>query len=299
MNQANWIWDVTNPFDSGGSGDVAKMFRNEGIKAPGLFRVDTPPDRASLLAREVIQNSWDAANELRALQESLGAEVPPFKISFDFADISGDRLRQLVQVADVEGLHDHYAEVGGAEERRALGLASDRILTRKKNSKQPLRVLQISESGTTGMYGYLRRRKIKDVSGFDQPRLHHERCRIRGSYGYGKAGLIAGSATRTVFAYSCFKPQDDDLADGVHVTRRLLGMTYWGQHTIGSASFTGFSRLGDQVPSGVQPLVNEDADALAEQLGMSSRSSDNLSDLGTTFLLLDPVVEPEGAEKCD
>ena len=293
MNQANWSWDVTNPFDSGGSGDVAKMFRNEGIKAPGLFRVDAPPDRASLLAREVIQNSWDAANELRALQESLGAEVPPFKISFDFADISGDRLRQLVQVADVEGLQDHYAEVGGAEERRALGLASDRILTRKKNSKQPLRVLQISESGTTGMYGPFEGAKSKMYLALISLGYTMKGVGSGGSYGYGKAGLIAGSATRTVFAYSCFKPQDDDLADGVHVTRRLLGMTYWGQHTISSASFTGFGRLGDQVPSGVQPLVNEDADALAEQLGMKLRSSDNLSDLGTSFLLLDPVVEPE------
>ena len=53
-----------------------------------------------------------------------------------------------------------------------------------------------------------------------------------GSYGYGKAGLIAGSSTRTVYAYSCFAPQEDDVVDGKPVTRRFLGMSYWGQHSV-------------------------------------------------------------------
>ena len=61
-----------------------------------------------------------------------------------------------------------------------------------------------------------------------------------GSYGYGKAGLIGASSTRTVIAYTCFKEREDDLG----VTRRLLGMTYWGQHDVGGRSFTGFARLG-------------------------------------------------------
>lgn len=59
-----------------------------------------------------------------------------------------------------------------------------------------------------------------------------------GSYGYGKAGLITASATRTVLAYTCFREQADDPG----VTRRLLGMTYWGQHEVVN-SFTGFARL--------------------------------------------------------
>ena len=288
-----WNWDLTNPFDSGGSGDVAKMFRNEGIKAPGLFRVDAPPDRASLLAREVIQNSWDAATELRTRQESAGEDLPPFKISFDFEDVLGENLNQLVQAVDLAGLQAQYLAAAGADQAGALGLASDRILNRKTNSKQPMRVLRISESGTTGMYGPFEGAKSKMYLALISLGFTMKGAGSGGSYGYGKAGLIAGSATRTIFAYSCFKPQDDDVVDGVHVTRRLLGMTYWGQHTIESDSFTGFSRLGDQVASGVQPLVNEDADALAEQLGLSLRSADNLADLGTTFLLLDPVVEPD------
>ena len=43
-----------------------------------------------------------------------------------------------------------------------------------------------------------------------------------GSDGYGKAGLIRGSATRTVVAYTAFRERKDDPG----VTRRLLGMTY-------------------------------------------------------------------------
>ena len=110
-----------------------------------------------------------------------------------------------------------------------------------------------------------------------------------GSYGYGKAGLIRGSAVRTVVAYTCFREQSDDPG----ITRRLLGMTYWGQHELGNASFTGFGRFGNTGSDGkVRPFENDAADEMASRLGIEIRDPLSLDDLGTTFLLIDPTVEP-------
>ena len=98
-----------------------------------------------------------------------------------------------------------------------------------------------------------------------------------GSYGYGKAGLIAGSAIRTVVAYTCFRERPDDPG----VTRRLLGMTYWGQHEMGTDSFTGFARFGFYSDGWVRPFENDEADMVAKSLGIKLRDPGDLDDLGT------------------
>lgn len=115
-----------------------------------------------------------------------------------------------------------------------------------------------------------------------------------GSYGYGKSGLIRGSAVRTVVAYTCFRERDND----PRVTRRLLGMTYWGQHHIGDESYTGFARFGHRDhrerrgSTAPVPFENEKADEIADGLGMSLRDAEVPEQLGTTFLLIDPTVDP-------
>lgn len=72
MNETSntiWTWEEVNPNHSGTSGDLAKMFRNEPVKAPGVFAKDQPSPEATVMAREVIQNAWDAALEFRADEE--------------------------------------------------------------------------------------------------------------------------------------------------------------------------------------------------------------------------------------
>jgi hypothetical protein len=111
-----------------------------------------------------------------------------------------------------------------------------------------------------------------------------------GSYGYGKAGLIRGSAIRTVVAYTAFRERPGD----VGVTRRLLGMTYWGQHDLDGVSFTGFARFGRELKSGsVRPFENDEADRLAASLGIEVRDPANVDEHGTTFLLIEPTVRPD------
>ena len=111
-----------------------------------------------------------------------------------------------------------------------------------------------------------------------------------GSYGYGKAGLIRGSAIRTVIAYTCFRERAEDPG----VTRRLLGMTYWGRHEFRNEGFTGFARFGKENERGeVAPFKDEEADEQAARLGLTVRNPEVTADLGTTFMLIDPTVTAE------
>ena len=289
--QPTWKWELTDPRRNGGAGDIAKLFKNEGIEAPGHLANGAPPERASLLAREVIQNSWDAASELQSKWKSE-IDCPKFGIEFEFIEVAGEDSVPLKRAMNISWLVDQHGSVS-TDEQRKLGLARPSFFDEINGAEAPLRLLKITESGTTGMYGAFEGAKSKMFLALISVGYTVKGSGSGGSYGYGKAGLIAGSSTRTVYAYSCFAPQEDDVVDGKPVTRRFLGMSYWGQHSNGSGSFTGFARFGDDEGEGVIPLVNEAADEMAERLGITNRDPANSSDFGTTFLLVDPVVEPE------
>ncbi len=111
-----------------------------------------------------------------------------------------------------------------------------------------------------------------------------------GSYGHGKAGLLSASATRTVVAYSCFQ---DDKEHPSGVTRRLYGMTYWKSHGLEGRRYLGFGHFGDQRENLTFPFENSEADRVAQELGLEVRNPEDPDGLGTTFLLIEPVVTPE------
>ena len=288
-----WLWEETDPRRSGGAGDLAKLFRNESIAAPGVLAANPPSPAASLLAREVIQNSWDAAAELAKDLLGTGEATPQFGINFEFGSASGAERGSLAEALDLSGLSAQFNRASDAGQQGALGLARSSALAGPSDESAPIRYLRIVESGTTGMYGPFESAQSKMFLALVSLGYTVKGPGSGGSYGYGKAGLIAGSATRTVVAYSCFLPRSDDQEDGAPVTRRLLGMTYWGQHSVDGQSFTGFARLGDNQGGWVRPLTNDAADDAAVALGLRRRDASDLSDLGTTFLLLDPVVEPD------
>ncbi len=276
-----WEWERTDPLRGGAAGDLSKLFRNESVKEPGLFGVNAPSAGATLLAREVIQNSWDAARELREEIEESGGVAPLFRIDFEFEDLIGDRKANLIADLDLGSLGERAASV----RRRDLGLAESDCLSRLSDDT-PLSVLEIRESGTTGMYGPFTGAKSKLYLALISVGYTAKLTGSGGSYGYGKAGLIRASSIRTVVAYTCFREREDDPS----ITRRLLGMTYWGQHEIDDESFTGFSRFGSPTEGGVEPFVNDDADRMAERLGLELRSAERDEALGTTFLLIEPSV---------
>lgn len=276
-----WVWEEIDETRSGSSGDVSKLFRNEQLKRPGVLALSAPGPDATLMAREVIQNSWDAAQDLRA---RIG-EDPDFDLAFRFQTLTGSRRQELIDHLDLE----QQAERALRHDPRDLGVPEDSFL--RDFDGGDLRILSIEESGTSGMYGPWRG---------DQSRMYLALVSIGftqkaegsgGSYGYGKAGLIRGSASRMVVAYSCFREEEDDPG----ITRRLLGMTYWGPHKESGVTYNGFARFGQSSDDGTaRPFENDDADEVARKLGLRVRTSARVEDLGTTFLVLDPTVEPEG-----
>ena len=278
------------------SGDISKLFRNEPIKAPGILAVEAPPSNASVMMREVIQNSWDAARELQRNWVSPSADwpsPPSFEVGFEFKEVSGPAKGDLVVALGLSHLAEqrsHFEINGGRDRddaRRALGLPPESCLDFLMDESRPVRVLVITESGTTGMYGpwgVASRMYLAMCSVGYTPKREGG-----GSYGYGKAGMIRGSATRTVFAYSCFEERDDDPG----VTRRLIGMTYWGEHMVGDRHYTGFGRFGESAGRNVRPLENARADTAASALGLRVRNAKEPAEIGTTFLIVDPVVDPD------
>lgn len=285
-----WHWEKTDVRRSGSSGDISKLFKNEETKHPAVLAIGAPHPSATLMAREVIQNSWDAARELR---DDLGDSAPDFEIDFRFAELQGDEKATLAQNLNLGGLATHLAEVDaagaqGKTSRAKVGLGPSNALD-NLGSETPLRILTITERGTTGMYGPFTEANSKLYLALISIGYTMKAAGSGGSYGYGKAGLIAGSATRTVVAYTCFREREDDPG----VTRRLIGMTYWGQHGVSSGTFTGFARFGRFEDDWAQPFENEEADRVAESLGLEPRDPRRPTDLGTTFLLLDPDIDPK------
>jgi len=290
VDHPEWDWEKTDPARSGSSGDIAKFFKNEGTKNPGILARGAPADAATLTAREVIQNSWDAARELQATMRERGEFPPHFEIEFEFTDLVGQAKRDLMGRLELESIHRRLEDLESDDPkaRAAVGLPAVSALD-QLDGDVPLRILRIKEKGASGMYGPFVGDRSKLYLALVSIGYTQKAEGSGGSYGYGKAGLIGASAIRTVVAYTCFQSQRSEPG----VTRRLLGMTYWGQHSIDGDSYTGFSRFGHLHDGWTHPFDDDRADDDAQGLGFELRNAAIPSDLGTTFLVIDPVITPE------
>jgi hypothetical protein len=279
-----WTFEKVDPNTSGSSGKIIDLYRNEGTWERGFLQIDAPPYAATLMAREVIQNSWDAAEELRGLKP----EAPPFAIDFQFEDLEADAKTSFVEAFGLRELADHArAAAPTDDERDKLGLGAGDCLG-QLDSDRPLRICRIVEHGASGMHGPWSGAESRMYLAMLSIGYNEKADGSGGTFGYGKAGLIRASHPRVVLAYSCFLERPGDPG----VTRRLLGVTYWGQHKFEGASLNGFVRLGHAVEDGrVVPFENEAADVVAESLGLDVRDPDVLEQLGTTFLVVDPSVK--------
>jgi len=215
---------------------------------------------------------------------------PDFEIRFRYRSAVGEEKRRLVANLGLEELQERVLAV---RDRKSLGLGSGLCLE-QLHLDEPLTYLVIEETGTTGMYGPWRGSESRLYRalltlGYTKPPGGGE----GGSYGYGKAGLIAASSTRSLFTYTCFLERPDDPG----VTRRALGMTYWGQHSSSDGEFTGFARLGKRQSNTANPFENEEADAMASCLGLQTRDHRNAEEIGTTILLVEPLVQPQDLER--
>lgn len=280
MPDYEWKWERTEAGRPGMSGDLTKLFRHEEPKQPGVFGVDPPSASATLLAREVIQNSWDAALDL----QNSDPNVPQFQIDFVFRTLEGDDKRAMVEAVRLESLANRLREV----DRSKIGLRAAHCLNRIEQDDPPLSILRIVERAASGMYGAWDQAKSHMFLALLSLGFTEKLKGAGGSYGYGKAGLINGSRIRSVVAYSCFRPDPAE----PEVTRRLLGVTYWGQHDLDGVNHPGIATLSAGSAGAIQPFVNEKADAIAERMGFDVRSPGEPDDLGTSFLLIDTPIDP-------
>lgn len=273
----SWHWERRDPRVSGVSGDLAKLFRNETVKTPGALNHEAPSTLATTIAREVVQNAWDAARELRTSEPGL----PRFRLEFHFRRYDGAEKIQLVRRL---GLHDLERRVRHID-RQGVGLGPTDCLD-SLSSDGPLNLLEVRERGASGMYGRFDDPKSKLFLALAAVGVTNKAIGSGGSFGYGKAGLIRGSSIHSVYAYTCFRERADDIG----VTRRFLGMTYWGAHEVDGVAFSGFSRFGAERDGWIQPLENEAADRVAEAVQLPIRKAMEDDDLGTSLLLVDPTI---------
>jgi hypothetical protein len=283
-----WIFERIDPNASGSSGKISDLFRNEGVEPHGHLSRQAPPSAATLMAREVIQNSWDAARELRAEDPA----APPFYLDFIFKRSEGQNKERLIEALGLRELATHAAQVAGhdPDARKKLGLGAPDCLN-DLDERANLSYCEIIEHGATGMYGAWSGAKSRMYLAMLSIGYNEKADGSGGTFGYGKAGLIRASHPRIVVAYTCFRARQDDPS----VTRRLLGVTYWGRHEDGQGNaLNGFARFGSASRENhVRPFENEQADEIAADLGLGVRSPDEVEELGTTFLVLDPVVAPD------
>lgn len=215
---------------------------------------------------------------------TLPPPPPQFEISFNFRSVAGRRKQELINHLGLHELAERVTQIG---DRRSIGLRSSDCLNSLDDNSE-FTYLVIEEQAASGMHGPWKGAQSKLFRALLTIGYTNEDGETGGSYGYGKAGLIRGSSIRTIITYTCFRERDDDTG----VTRRLLGMTYWGPHHLVDDSFTGFARYG-QGPEGTLPFKNKDADMMAERLAIKRRDPTQTKDLGTTMLLIEPTVEPE------
>jgi hypothetical protein len=285
--QAKWTFPVPPKWSMGTvKGDAFKMFRGETRELPGFLAARQPSASATLFIRELIQNSMDAHLEWRDTSPKSGR----LDLAFEFDTISGVNLKEFIECA---GLEQIVERVNSSKLEGQLGLTEEGWLG-EANLKLPLSVLRVSENCTTGMYGpwevmgNLPSKMRAALLDFGD---NEKASDAGGSFGFGKAGLVKASRARMVIAYTCFdSPAPDDGA-----TRRLYGVAYFGKHSLGNQKYTGFGGFGTAVPDKsaaaeglTKSFVDDEADRIAEALGLEVRSVGTPNGSGTSFIIIDP-----------
>lgn len=274
MTKPLWHWIELQKLGGASGGLAGKVFKG----------IDTLT-ASDLLAREVIQNSWDASRKLNSSRPK--AKRIPFKMEFRFIELSGQEKISFLKTAGLEEIHQESKSMKKSDSE----VAEESF--RAINSNSPLRILICSDYGAHGLYGSIEMGSdsilFRALYMFGDTGKADEDG-TGGSYGFGKSAFIRGSGIQTVFAYSSFAALPKD-----KITRRLVGTTYWGSHRDSNGrDLEGRAIYGD--PGAGEPGIpfeDGQADDLAKKLFMELRTGDKEENLGTSLLLVHPQVEAE------
>ena len=274
MSKSLWHWIELQKLGGASGGLAGKVFKG----------IDTLT-ASDLLAREVIQNSWDASRKLNSGRPKT--KKVPFKMEFQFIELTGVAKEAFLKTSGLEEIY---------EESKSMKKSDAEVAAESFQaiySNKPLQILICSDYGAHGLYGSID--MGSDSILFRALYMFGDTGKAEedgtgGSYGFGKSAFIRGSGIQTVFAYSSFAPLNDD-----KVTRRLVGTSYWGSHRDSRGKdLEGRAIYGD--PSAGEPGIpfeDKNADELAKKLSMEVRNSNSESNLGTSLLLVHPQVDAE------
>ncbi|MBA3352572.1 MAG: hypothetical protein H0U23_09145, partial [Blastocatellia bacterium] len=230
-----------------------------------------------IFVREVLQNSLDASRE--------GQKV---RVRFRIRTISLPGPRGLF--LDAIGWSKLKERVAAANRVRKNRLEPPEFGDPAILEKDPLRVLEIVESGTIGLVGPEavlnendeRRLPNETPKAYialtrDDARREKQGLGSGGTYGLGKAVLWAASEIQTVVFFSRLSVPHSGT---VH---RAAGQARLGSHFLNNKPFRGLCYGGDRRDGWCRPVRDEAARTLATRLGADTRPSDG--DSGTTIII--------------
>lgn len=226
-------------------------------------------DRLSLLARESVQNSWDA----RLADKGVRFGMAGWELT--------DPQRKWLKGTFFKKLPTQGLELAGL-------LSSD----------HPQTVLAVYDRGTKGLCGPTRADEVgvHDSANFvnllrnvGQPPAAF---RGGGTYGFGKTALFLASQARTIIAHT-------QVVSGKKLEQRLIGAALGSQYTQGGSltrgtkRYTGRHWWGHKDGNLVEPVIGRDASEAAKALGLPGFES---GETGTTILILFPDFESQQPE---
>lgn len=231
----------------------------EGIRSQ-LGRPDL--DLLTVMVREAAQNSWDA-------------RVPGRQVRFRI---------------DLGTVGPAYAAIWREQLARGVPTAS-RLPLREKLNAGSIRILVVSDRGTSGLGGPTRadqhapedRDFISFIRNVGEPR---DKVQGGGTYGFGKGVFYLLARSGAVLVHTrC-------VVDG-RIESRLIGCALWQsyQEPQGDGSvrpFTGRHWWGELTPEIVEPLTGQRAEAMAAALGLPVFAND---ETGTDIVVIDPELE--------
>lgn len=247
---------------------IPERVRQGGMTGGGFLNLlGRPPlDLLSLLLRESVQNAWDARRR--------SAPRPPnvhFRIRL--RNLEGAQARTFRSAF----AQDDVLEPPGSNSLRAL-----------LNQPDPIRVLELHDSGTVGLAGAMRPDEPhgEEVSRFVNFFFDYGRARAEqgdgGTYGFGRSSLYLASKASMILV-------DTLVHDGHGFQRRLMACRIGSDFEVARGShrgrYTGRHFWGRKMPhlDVAQPLTGHYAEKLAERLGLPARR--NQAELGTSVMI--------------
>lgn len=231
--------------------------------------------RVERLVREAIQNSVDAT------LSNQKTEVVFFNKTFRARDV--DSLSRLLRLRDDDSPATRITE---------LGLGPDNAIARLMSGEtdQSVTATFIEDYNTCGLGFDAEDKKDRFVElclAFGQDRTGAEAVR-GGSYGFGKEVYEDVSDCNFFIVYSVFNPSDE--TEGAHA--RLFGCATFDGHEWNGGTYKGRALFGRILTNDGQelcrPIEDDQAHAVALELGFEARSKD---DLGTSIMILGTDID--------